>query len=53
LPLPASTLALMPAEVRADVKQWVRDFRAIRNVEPSPHVALIGDAVVGGHNLSA
>ena len=35
----------MPGEARADVEQRVRDFRAIRDVELSQHVAVIGDAV--------
>src|SRR5918911_2951182 len=39
------TFALMPGEARADVEQRVRDFRAIRDVELSQHVAVIGDAV--------
>ena len=39
------TFALMPGEARADVEQLVRDFRAIRDVELSQHVAVIGDAV--------
>ena len=39
------TFALMPGEARADVEQRVRDFRAIREVELSQHVAVIGDAV--------
>ncbi len=39
------TFALMPGEARADVEQRVRAFRAIREVELSQHVAVIGDAV--------
>jgi alkanesulfonate monooxygenase SsuD/methylene tetrahydromethanopterin reductase-like flavin-dependent oxidoreductase (luciferase family) len=39
------TFAVMPGEARADVEQRVRDFRAIRDVELSQHVAVIGDAV--------
>jgi alkanesulfonate monooxygenase SsuD/methylene tetrahydromethanopterin reductase-like flavin-dependent oxidoreductase (luciferase family) len=39
------TFALMPGDARADVEQLVRDFRAIRDVELSQHVAVIGDAV--------
>jgi alkanesulfonate monooxygenase SsuD/methylene tetrahydromethanopterin reductase-like flavin-dependent oxidoreductase (luciferase family) len=39
------TFALMPGAARADVEQRVRDFRAIRDVELSQHVAVIGDAV--------
>src|SRR5436189_9818 len=39
------TFALMPGEARADVEQRVRAFRAIRDVELSQHVAVIGDAV--------
>jgi alkanesulfonate monooxygenase SsuD/methylene tetrahydromethanopterin reductase-like flavin-dependent oxidoreductase (luciferase family) len=39
------TFALMPGDARADVEQVVRDFRAIRDVELSQHVAVIGDAV--------
>src|SRR5437764_7769523 len=39
------TFALMPGEARADVERVVRDFRAIRDVELSQHVAVIGDAV--------
>ena len=39
------TFALMPGEARADVEQRVRDFRTIRDVELSQHVAVIGDAV--------
>ena len=35
----------MPGEVRADVKQWVHDFGAIRDVELSQRDAVIGDAV--------
>src|SRR5918995_3212090 len=40
------TFALMPGEARADVEQRVRNFRAVRAVELSQHVAVIGDAVV-------
>jgi alkanesulfonate monooxygenase SsuD/methylene tetrahydromethanopterin reductase-like flavin-dependent oxidoreductase (luciferase family) len=39
------TFALMPGDARADVERVVRDFRAIRDVELSQHVAVIGDAV--------
>ena len=39
------TFALMPGELRADVEQRVRNFRASRDVELSQHVAVIGDAV--------
>jgi alkanesulfonate monooxygenase SsuD/methylene tetrahydromethanopterin reductase-like flavin-dependent oxidoreductase (luciferase family) len=42
------TFAVMPGDERADVEQRVRDFRdsrAIRDVELSQHVAVIGDAV--------
>jgi alkanesulfonate monooxygenase SsuD/methylene tetrahydromethanopterin reductase-like flavin-dependent oxidoreductase (luciferase family) len=39
------TFALMPDTARADVERAVRDFRAIRGVELSQHVAVIGDAV--------
>jgi alkanesulfonate monooxygenase SsuD/methylene tetrahydromethanopterin reductase-like flavin-dependent oxidoreductase (luciferase family) len=39
------TFALMLGEARADVEQRVRDFRAVRDVELSQHVAVIGDAV--------
>ena len=39
------TFALMPGEARADVERRVRDFRAIRDVELSQHVAVIGDGV--------
>jgi alkanesulfonate monooxygenase SsuD/methylene tetrahydromethanopterin reductase-like flavin-dependent oxidoreductase (luciferase family) len=39
------TFALMPGETRGDVERLVRDFRAIRDVELSQHVAVIGDAV--------
>jgi len=35
----------MPGEPRADVERRVREFRAIRDVELSQHVAVIGDAV--------
>src|SRR4030088_2631886 len=35
----------MPGEARADVEPRVRDFRAIRDVELSQHVAVIGDTV--------
>jgi alkanesulfonate monooxygenase SsuD/methylene tetrahydromethanopterin reductase-like flavin-dependent oxidoreductase (luciferase family) len=44
----AVTFAVMPGDERADVEQLVRDFRdsrAIRDVELSQHVAVIGDAV--------
>jgi len=39
------TFALMPGEARADVERRVRDFHAIRDVELSQHVAVIGNAV--------
>ena len=39
------TFALMPGEARADVQRRVRDFHAIRDVELSQHVAVIGNAV--------
>ena len=39
------TFALMPGEARAEVEHRVRDFRAIRDVELSQHLAVIGDAV--------
>ena len=39
------TFALMPSEARADMERLVRDFRALRDVELSQHVAVIGDAV--------
>jgi alkanesulfonate monooxygenase SsuD/methylene tetrahydromethanopterin reductase-like flavin-dependent oxidoreductase (luciferase family) len=39
------TFALKPGETRADVDQLVRNYRAIRDVELSQHVAVIGDAV--------
>src|SRR3954470_11536226 len=39
------TFALMPGEARADVEHLVRGFRAVRDVELSQHVAVIGDAV--------
>src|SRR5438309_5436741 len=39
------TFALMPGDPRDDVEQLVRHFRAVRDVEPSQHVAVIGDAV--------
>jgi alkanesulfonate monooxygenase SsuD/methylene tetrahydromethanopterin reductase-like flavin-dependent oxidoreductase (luciferase family) len=39
------TFALMPGDARADVERLVRDFRALRDVELSQHVAVIGDAV--------
>src|SRR5437879_7963194 len=35
----------MPGEARADVEQRVRDFRAVRDVELSQHVPVIGDLV--------
>jgi hypothetical protein len=35
----------MPGEARADVEQRVRDFRGIRDLELSQHVAVIGNAV--------
>ena len=38
------TFALMPGEARADVQRRVRDFHAIRDVELSQHVAVIGNA---------
>lgn len=39
------TFALMPGEPRADVERVVRDFRTVRDVELSQHVAVVGDAV--------
>ena len=39
------TFALMPDEARADVEQLVRDFRAVRDVELSQHVAAVGGPV--------
>jgi len=39
------TFAVMPGEARADVERRVRDFHAIRDVELSQHVAVIGNAV--------
>ena len=39
------TFALMPGEARADVERRVHDFHAIRDVELSQHVAVIGNAV--------
>src|SRR5687767_94319 len=39
------TFALMPGDTRADVEQRTRDLRALRDVELSQHVAVIGDAV--------
>jgi alkanesulfonate monooxygenase SsuD/methylene tetrahydromethanopterin reductase-like flavin-dependent oxidoreductase (luciferase family) len=39
------TFALMPGDARVDVERVVRDFRAIRDVELSQHVAVVGDAV--------
>src|ERR687883_944319 len=39
------TFAIMPGEARADVERRVRDFRAVRDVELSQHVAVVGDAV--------
>jgi alkanesulfonate monooxygenase SsuD/methylene tetrahydromethanopterin reductase-like flavin-dependent oxidoreductase (luciferase family) len=39
------TFALMPGDARADIERVVRDFRAIRDVELSQHVAVVGDAV--------
>jgi alkanesulfonate monooxygenase SsuD/methylene tetrahydromethanopterin reductase-like flavin-dependent oxidoreductase (luciferase family) len=39
------TFAVMPGEARADVEQRVRDFRGIRDLELSQHVAVIGNAV--------
>jgi alkanesulfonate monooxygenase SsuD/methylene tetrahydromethanopterin reductase-like flavin-dependent oxidoreductase (luciferase family) len=39
------TFALMPGDARVDIERVVRDFRAIRDVELSQHVAVVGDAV--------
>jgi hypothetical protein len=39
------TFAVMPGEARAHVERLVRGFRAVRYVELSQHVAVIGDAV--------
>src|SRR5689334_7482566 len=39
------TFALMPGEARTEVERRVRDFHAIRDVELSQHVAVIGNAV--------
>src|SRR5215475_1843545 len=46
------TFALMPGEARVDVERRVRDFRAVRDVELSQHVAVIGDAVAPFMGLS-
>jgi alkanesulfonate monooxygenase SsuD/methylene tetrahydromethanopterin reductase-like flavin-dependent oxidoreductase (luciferase family) len=39
------TFAMMPGDARADIERLVRDFRALRDVELSQHVAVIGHAV--------
>lgn len=39
------TFALQPDEARAEVEHLIRNFRSVRDVELSQHVAVVGEAV--------